>query len=67
LIFQAFFFFLLFQKKRIEGGKKFKRKNIFSGDFDVFRPARLCGSQSAPQPLVVAKKQSGKRELPPTR
>jgi len=36
LFFQAFFVFLLFQKKRIEGGKKFKRKNIFSNDFDIF-------------------------------
>jgi hypothetical protein len=38
-----------FKKERIKGGEKIKRKNLFSGDFDVFRLARLYGSQSVRQ------------------
>jgi len=43
--------------KGIEGGKEFPGKNLFFGDFDVFRSVRLSGSQSAPQPSIVDKKQ----------
>jgi len=59
LIFQAFFVFLLFQKKRIEGGKKFKRKNIFSGDFDVF--ASCLSGNPRINSLIAAKKQRKKK------
>jgi len=59
LIFQAFFVFLLFQKKRIEGGKKFKRKNIFSGDFDVF--ASCPAGNPRINSLIAAKKQRKKK------
>ena len=64
LIFLTFLIFFRLRKEKIKWAKK-RNRNFFPkqspadgwGDFDVFRTIRLSGSQSAPQPLVVAKKQ----------
>jgi hypothetical protein len=63
LIFLAFFFFLLFQKKRIKRGKKFERKNVFSGDFDVFASIRRLYGGVSPHinSRVAVKKQPVER------
>jgi len=66
--------FFRLRKEKIKWAKK-RNRNSFPkqspangwGDFDVFRTIRLSGSQSAPQPLVVAKKQPGREETPPSK
>jgi len=52
-----------FKKERIKGGEKIKRKNLFSGDFDVLASSRrLCGGVSPhANSLIVAKKQQEKK------
>ena len=52
LIFQAFFVFLLFQKKRIKGGKKFKRKKLFVGDFALPRFLRNLSGRVGEVPIA---------------
>jgi hypothetical protein len=53
-----------FKKERIKRGEKRKRKNIFSGDFDVFAS---CPSGNPHTNSLVAAKKQWKKNPPPTR
>jgi len=53
-----------FKKERIKRGEKIKRKNLFSGDFDVFA---FCPLGNPHIYSLVAVKKQLKRKTPTTR